>query len=227
MNASPMFGRRRTEIDTPPVARPAAASTSPTPPPPLPMPVHNVPVSIPIPTSTSDSLAELRSLALQQLDPRPRRHCRPNGLAPKSKSWWPISPPSGAFSSTPANSANSPPSWSTTCSASARCSRCWTTRHRRHHGERPGPRVYRAPGPRYAVERKIPRRAARRQYLPAHCLGDRTPHRREQPMVDARLADGSRVNIVFPPLALDGPYVSIRKFTRRKSILPASWHWAR
>jgi pilus assembly protein CpaF len=36
------------------------------------------------------------------------------------------------------------------------------------------------------------------------------------PMVDARLKDGSRVNIVFPPLALDGPYVSIRKFSRRK-----------
>jgi len=35
------------------------------------------------------------------------------------------------------------------------------------------------------------------------------------PMVDARLADGSRVNIVFPPLALDGPYVSIRKFGRK------------
>ena len=35
------------------------------------------------------------------------------------------------------------------------------------------------------------------------------------PMVDARLADGSRVNIVFPPLALDGPYLSIRKFGRK------------
>ncbi len=35
------------------------------------------------------------------------------------------------------------------------------------------------------------------------------------PMVDARLKDGSRVNIVFPPLALDGPYLSIRKFSRR------------
>src|SRR3984885_712620 len=35
------------------------------------------------------------------------------------------------------------------------------------------------------------------------------------PMVDARLADGSRVNIVFPPLALDGPYVSIRKFSKK------------
>nr|WP_281417307.1 CpaF family protein [Plastoroseomonas hellenica] len=36
------------------------------------------------------------------------------------------------------------------------------------------------------------------------------------PMVDARLADGSRVNIVFPPLALDGPSISIRKFARRR-----------
>jgi pilus assembly protein CpaF len=35
------------------------------------------------------------------------------------------------------------------------------------------------------------------------------------PMVDARLKDGSRVNIVFPPLALDGPYISIRKFGRK------------
>ena len=34
------------------------------------------------------------------------------------------------------------------------------------------------------------------------------------PMVDARLADGSRVNIIFPPLALDGPCLSIRKFAR-------------
>ena len=38
-------------------------------------------------------------------------------------------------------------------------------------------------------------------------------------MVDARLKDGSRVNIVFPPLALDGPYVSIRKFSRRQDRL--------
>ncbi len=32
------------------------------------------------------------------------------------------------------------------------------------------------------------------------------------PMVDARLADGSRVNAIIPPLAVDGPHVSIRKF---------------
>lgn len=33
-----------------------------------------------------------------------------------------------------------------------------------------------------------------------------------QPMVDARLADGSRVNIAVPPLAIDGPTITIRKF---------------
>jgi pilus assembly protein CpaF len=32
------------------------------------------------------------------------------------------------------------------------------------------------------------------------------------PMVDARLADGSRVNVVIPPLAVDGPVLSIRRF---------------
>ena len=34
------------------------------------------------------------------------------------------------------------------------------------------------------------------------------------PLVDARLADGSRVNIIIPPLALDGPAISIRKFSK-------------
>jgi pilus assembly protein CpaF len=34
------------------------------------------------------------------------------------------------------------------------------------------------------------------------------------PMVDARLADGSRVNAIIPPLALDGPTLSIRRFGR-------------
>jgi len=33
-----------------------------------------------------------------------------------------------------------------------------------------------------------------------------------QPMVDARLADGSRVNAIIPPLAIDGPVLSIRRF---------------
>src|SRR6185436_1463943 len=33
-----------------------------------------------------------------------------------------------------------------------------------------------------------------------------------QPMVDARLTDGSRVNAIIPPLAIDGPVLSIRRF---------------
>lgn len=36
------------------------------------------------------------------------------------------------------------------------------------------------------------------------------------PMVDARLADGSRVNAIIPPLALDGASISIRKFSKDK-----------
>jgi pilus assembly protein CpaF len=35
------------------------------------------------------------------------------------------------------------------------------------------------------------------------------------PLVDARLADGSRVNIIIPPLAIDGASISIRKFSKR------------
>jgi pilus assembly protein CpaF len=35
------------------------------------------------------------------------------------------------------------------------------------------------------------------------------------PLVDARLMDGSRVNIIIPPLAIDGPSISIRKFSKK------------
>lgn len=35
-----------------------------------------------------------------------------------------------------------------------------------------------------------------------------------EPIADTRLADGSRVNVVLPPIALEGPVVSIRKFPR-------------
>jgi len=37
-----------------------------------------------------------------------------------------------------------------------------------------------------------------------------------QPYVDARLADGSRVNAIIPPLALSGPTITIRKFAKKK-----------
>ena len=39
------------------------------------------------------------------------------------------------------------------------------------------------------------------------------------PLVDARLADGSRVNVIVPPLAIDGPTISIRKFAEKKITL--------
>jgi pilus assembly protein CpaF len=39
---------------------------------------------------------------------------------------------------------------------------------------------------------------------------------RKWPMVDARLPDGSRVNAIIPPCAIDGPTVTIRKFSKKK-----------
>jgi pilus assembly protein CpaF len=41
------------------------------------------------------------------------------------------------------------------------------------------------------------------------------------PMVDARLADGSRINVILPPLAIDNPCISIRKFPRQRLHLQA------
>jgi pilus assembly protein CpaF len=38
----------------------------------------------------------------------------------------------------------------------------------------------------------------------------------DTPMVDARLPDGSRVNAVIPPVAIDGPMITIRKFSKEK-----------
>ncbi len=39
------------------------------------------------------------------------------------------------------------------------------------------------------------------------------------PLCDARLMDGSRVNIIVPPLAIDGPTITIRKFSKKKITL--------
>ena len=41
-----------------------------------------------------------------------------------------------------------------------------------------------------------------------------------QPMVDARLADGSRINVAVRPVAVDGPLISIRKFSEKAYDLP-------
>ena len=42
------------------------------------------------------------------------------------------------------------------------------------------------------------------------------------PICDARLADGSRVNVIAPPLAIDGPVLTIRKFRKDKLTLDKS-----
>src|SRR3979411_1028004 len=46
----------------------------------------------------------------------------------------------------------------------------------------------------------------------AACFGRRIDE--ESPMVDCRLPDGSRVNAIIPPLAIDGASLTIRKFAR-------------
>ena len=45
-----------------------------------------------------------------------------------------------------------------------------------------------------------------------------------QPLCDARLLDGSRVNIIIPPLAIDGPSISIRKFSKKGITLDIMVH---
>ncbi|WP_339862245.1 CpaF family protein [Paremcibacter congregatus] len=45
------------------------------------------------------------------------------------------------------------------------------------------------------------------------------------PICDARLADGSRVNIIIPPLAIDGASISIRKFAKQKITLDHMIDW--
>lgn len=47
----------------------------------------------------------------------------------------------------------------------------------------------------------------------------------KSPMVDARLPDGSRVNAIIPPLAIDGPSLSIRRFKKDAGTLEALLKW--
>ena len=47
----------------------------------------------------------------------------------------------------------------------------------------------------------------------------------KSPMVDARLPDGSRVNAIIPPLAIDGPSLSIRRFKADAASLDNLLKW--
>jgi len=42
---------------------------------------------------------------------------------------------------------------------------------------------------------------------------------RKWPIADARLPDGSRVNVIIPPSAIDGPTITIRKFSKKKLVI--------
>jgi pilus assembly protein CpaF len=58
-----------------------------------------------------------------------------------------------------------------------------------------------------AVSESTVRQLIERVVAPLGLRADRT-----SPLVDARLPDGSRVNVVMPPVAVDGPYLVIRRF---------------
>ena len=204
MNATPMFGRRRTE---------EGIASKPMPPPPPQAPVPQMMQS----QSTSDQLTELRALALSQLDPAAAAALPADRLSPE------IEKLVGDI-------------------ASERRIQLNAREQRQLAAElvndmlglgplQPlldddsiadimvnGPdRVFIEKGGRVTLSNVRFRDAGHVANICqriAAGIGRRIDE--SSPMVDARLMDGSRVNIVFPPLALDGPYVSIRKFTKRK-----------
>ncbi len=204
MNATPMFGRRRSEGD------PAA------PPPPNPRAAAQPIPTMPSP-STSDQLSELRTLALSQLDPAAAAALPQDRLLPE------IEKLVGDI-------------------ATERRIQLNAREQRQLAAELVNDMLGLGPlqpllddesiadimvnGPDRVFVEKSGRvtlsnvrfrdagHVANICQRIAAAIGRRIDE--SSPMVDARLMDGSRVNIVFPPLALDGPYVSIRKFTKRK-----------
>ncbi len=202
MNATPMFGRRRQDDDPAP---PRAAAPAPAP---APAPIQN---------AAADSLTELRILALQQLDPAAAAALPPERLGPEMEKL-------------------------VAEIATEKRIQLNGREQRQLASELVNDMLGLGPlqpllddesiadilvnGPdRVFLERHgrvalSPVRFRDANHLANICqriaagVGRRIDE--SSPMVDARLMDGSRVNIVFPPLALDGPYLSIRKFTRKK-----------
>ncbi len=82
----------------------------------------------------------------------------------------------------------------------------------RYSGQPLRPDLRRTPRPAGTRRSALPRQPHLRQIIDriVALVGRRVDE--TSPMVDARLADGSRVNAIIPPLALDGPAMSIRRF---------------
>ncbi len=206
MSGSPMFGRRRTEGDALP-QRPMAPAPA----------MPSMPTTQMVATSTAESLIELRALALSQLDP-------------------------GAAAALPADRLGPEIEKLVADIATERRIQLNAREQRQLASElvndmlglgplQPlldddgiadimvnGPeKVFIEKGGRVTlsnVKFRDAQHVANICQRIASAVGRRIDE--SSPMVDARLQDGSRVNIVFPPLALDGPYISIRKFQKRK-----------
>ena len=140
-----------------------------------------------------------------------RRARRARRSAPPSPSWWKKRRRRSAWWKRTASSRKC----STKCSAWARSSRCctippsptfWSPRRKLVYVERGG-KLYRTP-----VEFKDNAHLLRIIEKVVSRVGRRVDE--SSPLVDARLPDGSRVNAAIPPVAVDGPLLSIRRFGR-------------
>ena len=103
----------------------------------------------------------------------------------------------------------------TTCSATARSTAAPRRVHHRSHGERPEPRLRRAARQaRASTDVKFVDETHLRRIIDkiVSQVGRRVDE--ANPMVDARLPDGSRVNVVVHPLSIGGPFMTIRKFAK-------------
>ena len=89
----------------------------------------------------------------------------------------------------------------------------------RHHGQRPRPVLRRAQG--QARDRQIQFRDEEHLFQIAQRIVNKVGRRVDQttPLADARLQDGSRVNVIVPPLSLRGTAISIRKFSEKPITL--------
>jgi pilus assembly protein CpaF len=103
--------------------------------------------------------------------------------------------------------------WSARAAAGAR-------RHRRHHGQWRRPRVHRSRR-QGAADQSIRFRDNAQLMNICQRIVSQVGRRVDEssPICDARLLDGSRVNVIAPPLSLDGPTLTIRKFRKDKLTL--------